>query len=60
MSMVVYKDLQFQISNFVDKSGLWRTPYLEALEARLLDDLKGPPINGPFWPVYQLVKKANW
>ena len=28
------------------------------LEARLLSDLKGPPVNGLFWPVYQLVLGA--
>ena len=31
-----------------------------ALEARLLSDQKGPPINRFFWPVYQLVFRATW
>ena len=28
------------------------------IDVRLLGDLKGPPINGPFWPVYQLALRA--
>ena len=32
---------------------------MKTLEACLLGDLKGPPINGPFWPVYQLAKSGR-
>ena len=31
---------------------------LRFLEARLLSDHKGPPINGSLWPVYQLDQAA--
>ncbi len=49
MSMVVYKDLQIQISNFFEKSGILRTPYLKARGGTETEGKKERSVHGMWW-----------